>query len=191
MRTLILDGSPKRGDPLLKRTGLALAEEIDRRGWPLTRLELAAMRINPCLGCFHCWVKTPGICVHRDQQPEVLKALAACELLVLLTPVTFGGYSSQLKKALDRAIPILLPFFIRRHGEAHHPLRYERPFKLLAVGTLAEPDADTEAIFARLVGRNGINMNSPAVRARFVYRKSTPRELTRSIAESMNQLEVA
>ncbi|MEI8354280.1 MAG: hypothetical protein WCG22_07230, partial [Lentisphaerota bacterium] len=30
-------------------------------------------KIAPCLGCYHCWVVTPGQCVHHDDMQELLR----------------------------------------------------------------------------------------------------------------------
>ena len=81
---------------------------------------------------FGCWVKTPGQCVQDDPAREVARACARADLVVLFTPVTFGGYSSELKKAIDRSIPNLSPIFIRIRGETHHPCRYASRASLAA-----------------------------------------------------------
>jgi multimeric flavodoxin WrbA len=117
------------------------------------------MDIKPCRGCFSCWIKTPGRCViEADDQEAILRATAASDLIIWLTPITFGGYAPELKKALDRIIPILLPFFTKVHGETHHPLRYPRRRRLLVIGTQKQQDADSENVFRRLVTRNALNM---------------------------------
>jgi multimeric flavodoxin WrbA len=160
VNALFLKGSPPAGrDPLSNRAAAAVMAATKARGWEVRSFALAGMDIGPCRGCFSCWLKTPGRCVIADDQEAVLAAAAGCERFIWLTPVTFGGYSPELKKALDRIIPILLPFFKRVRGETHHPLRYP-PFRrrLLVVGTRREDDAEGEQAFRRLVGRNALNM---------------------------------
>jgi len=44
---------------------------------------------------------------------------------VFFTPVTFGGYSSVLKRALDHIIPTLVPFLVAEGDDTRHPLRYD------------------------------------------------------------------
>ena len=131
-------------------------------GWDAKAFALAGMDIQPCRGCFSCWVKTPGRCVIQDDEEAILAATAASDRVIWLTPITFGGYSPELKKALDRIIPILLPFFSKVRGQTHHPLRYPRPRRLLAIGTLKQEDADSEGVFRHLVGRNALNMGDVA-----------------------------
>ncbi len=160
MKAVFFKGSPPAGrDPLSNRAAAAVSAVLKSRGWETKAFPLAAMDIKACRGCFTCWTRTPGHCVIRDDDQEsILRAWAGAERIILLTPVTFGGYAPELKKALDRVLPILLPFFIRIQGETHHPQRYPLPRRLLAVGTLKQEDAESEGAFRRLVGRNALNM---------------------------------
>jgi multimeric flavodoxin WrbA len=124
MDVLILDGGPRdnRGSPGRELAAM-VAGEARAKGHAVTAFELDGLAIKACRGCFACWVKHPGLCAIKDDQEQVLRAMAAAALQVWITPVTFGGYAPALKKALDRFIPNLLPFIVRREGEVHHPLR--------------------------------------------------------------------
>jgi hypothetical protein len=171
MQATLLDGSPATGkDPFCERVHFLITKELRNRGLDTTPFALATMNIKPCRGCFSCWVKTPGVCIIRDDEEAVLRNLATSELTVWLTPITFGGYSPELKKALDRAIPILLPFFKKVHGEIHHPQRYALTRRLLAIGILPGQDDESEWVFRHLVGRNAINLAATPV-ATAVLRK--------------------
>jgi len=159
MKAVFFKGSPPAGrDPLSNRAAAAVMAKAKALDWEMKAFPLAAMDIQPCRGCFSCWVKTPGRCIIRDDEEQILGATAASDRVIWLTPVTFGGYAPELKKALDRIIPILMPFFSRVRGETHHPLRYPRQRRLLAIGTLKQEDAESEGVFRRLVGRNALNM---------------------------------
>jgi multimeric flavodoxin WrbA len=161
MKAVFLKGSPPAGRDLLSnRAAAALTAVTKARDWEVKAFALAGMEIKPCRGCFSCWVKTPGRCIIQDDEEAILGATAVSERIIWLTPITFGGYSPELKKALDRIIPILLPFFTKVRGETHHPLRYPRQRRLLAIGTLKQEDADSEGVFRRLVGRNALNMGN-------------------------------
>jgi hypothetical protein len=167
MNVVILDGSRDAQDGgILGRLAGALAD----LGHKTEILTLREKQIAPCLGCFGCWVKTPGECVVDDAGRDVARAIARCELLAYFTPVTFGGVSSELKKALDRMIPNISPFFARVSGETHHRTRYARPPRLLALGTLPAPDRAAEAVFKTLVERNALNLRSAHTAAAVVVR---------------------
>ncbi len=161
MNVSILNGGPGDGRGASSRAVAATVAAAARaKGHAVTSIDLDGMIIKPCRGCFACWVKHPGTCAIRDGQEPVLRAMAAADLQVWVTPVTFGGYSPALKKALDRFIPNALPFFVTRQGEAHHPQRYEKRRALLVVGTLPGPDPASEPVFHKLAGRNGLNLDS-------------------------------
>ena len=162
MKAVFLKGSPPAGrDLLCNRASAAVMARMKALDWEVKAFALAGMDIKACRGCFSCWAKTPGRCViANDDQEAILRATAASDLVIWLTPITFGGYSPELKKALDRIIPILLPFFIKVRGETHHPLRYPRRRRLLAIGTQKQEDADSESVFSQLVGRNALNLGN-------------------------------
>lgn len=168
MKALILNGS-KKGDTKLNAVSDFISSTLSSIGYEIDVVVLHDLQIADCTGCFHCWIKTPGVCVIDDNGRNIAMKLIQNDLVVYLTPVIFGGYSSELKKALDRQIPIILPFFMKINGEVHHKPRYERYPAIIAIGVLSSPDEESEKIFETLVDRNAINMHCPAHSAGVVY----------------------
>jgi multimeric flavodoxin WrbA len=192
MKTVILNGAAALGqNPQADLVHGVVAAAVQAKSWPAVNLDLAAMDIKPCRGCFSCWVKTPGLCVIRDDEETIIRAVAACELLIWLTPITFGGFSPELKKALDRIIPILLPFFIKVHGETHHPLRYPARRHLLVIGTQEKEDPDGESIFRRLAGRNATNMAAVSTTILIINGRADDETLTPHMDRQLSKLEVS
>lgn len=168
MNALILDGGRCGATP----TAPALAEVANAlagAGWSVATLVLREQKIAYCLGCFECWTKSPGICRIDDDGRKVTAAMLASDLVVYLTPITFGGYSSHLKKAVDRSIGLVSPFFTRIDGEVHHRPRYDRYPALFGLGVLPEPDRQQEQLFGRLIERNALNLYAPACGSCVVY----------------------
>ena len=158
MKALVLDGG--RECDLL--TSVAVLEMVSALGERTEDVELVPLReraIAMCTGCFGCWTRTPGECVQEDDARDVLCSYVASDLVVYVTPVTFGGYSSLLKTMLDRLIPVLDPRFTVVGGEIHHRLRYRRYPKTVVLGTLPSPDLEAERLFANLAARNGRNLH--------------------------------
>lgn len=184
MRALVLNGA-RAGDDRLTPIEQALDQALAVRGWEVQRVLLRDLTIAYCKGCFDCWVKTPGMCQTHDAARDVTRALVRSDLLVLLSPVTFGGYSSELKKALDRSIGAVMPFFTRIRGEVHHQARYARYPALLAIGIMAERNADEERIFAALIARNALNFHAPAHSVAFVCQDEAPERMRATIAGSV------
>ncbi len=180
MKALVLNGSPP-DDTSIETVDTVLCEVLRGRGWETESILLHTKSIFRCKGCFDCWVKTPGICGINDDGREVTRRMVRSGLLVFLTPIVFGGYSSELKQALDRSIPMVSPFFMTIDGEVHHAPRYARHPILLGVGVLSRRDKEAEGIFTALVGRNAINFHSPSHAARVVLSTSSREDLRESL----------
>jgi multimeric flavodoxin WrbA len=190
MNMVILNGGPADGSGALHRRIREIAEEEGRsRGFAITAFDLAGLDVKPCRGCFACWLKHPGTCAIKDEQERVLKAMSSADIEVWITPLTFGGYSSVLKKSLDRLIPNILPFFIKVRGEVHHPPRYERRSRLVALGTVPSPDADAAAIFRGLVERNAINFHSIEARVEVLPETMEDAELATAVRAQFENME--
>lgn len=161
MHTVILYGGANTDTELAAIHDL-LTDTLAAGGATVESLRVADMKIHPCVGCFGCWLKTPGECLIDDDGRTVARALVQCDLRVFLTPVSFGGYGGVLKTAVDRVVPTISPLFVKVNGEMHHRLRYPNPPSLLAVGWQRQPNPAGADIFAQLVQRNAINMHAPA-----------------------------
>ncbi|MEZ4770673.1 MAG: NAD(P)H-dependent oxidoreductase [Caldilineales bacterium] len=159
MNATILNGGHV-GDRFTDHVQNLLVAELSNSG-DVAAWTLRDEKIAYCLGCFDCWTRTPGLCRIDDAGRDVAASIIASDLVIFLTPVTFGGYSSQIKKAVDRSICLISPFFTRIGGEVHHQPRYDRYPAMLAIGILPERSPDQEAIFTRLVERHAINLHAP------------------------------
>jgi multimeric flavodoxin WrbA len=166
MKVTLLDGACA-DDGAAAHVRAALDTHALRQGWQLTRFFLTELDIAPCAGDFKCWVERPGMCAIGGVNHDVARAMADADLAVWLTPVTFGGYSYHLKKALDHLIQNISPLFTVVGGEVHHKARYASYPRLCAIGTERVRDEDGERVFVKLVERNAINMRAPSCRAMF------------------------
>ncbi len=86
---------------------------------------IAEMDISYCCGCFSCWVKNPGVCIYKDDMPDVLESIVKSDLLLVVSPIDAGFITSEAKKTLDRILPLVLPFIKEYGGESHHIPRYD------------------------------------------------------------------
>jgi len=190
MKAMILNGMLANDGAQVRPVQAALEIELQNQGWEVQTFVLHQMEIAPCAGCFGCWLKTPGQCVLPQSGEEIARAVIQNDLLVLLTPVTFGGYSSELKKALDHCICNVLPYFTQVKGETHHKHRYQHYQRLLGVGVLAQDDAASERIFASLVERNAINFWAPVHAAGVISGTPSAEQLQVQVQNLLSQVEV-
>jgi len=164
MNAVVLDGSRRAGDATAV-VGDLLVERLEAGGVAVRRTVARDLEVAPCRGCFRCWVGTPGVCALDDDARDVTRDIAASDLVVLLSPVTFGGYSPELKRLLDRSIGVLLLFFKTIDGETHHRFRYPAATDLLVVGVQAQTDERAATLFRSLAARNGVNLHAPTFAA--------------------------
>jgi hypothetical protein len=164
MRALILNGEEMNGISL-NNISKSIKEELENNNFEVEEILLKEKEIADCLGCFKCWVKTPGICIIDDYGREAAAQLINSELTIFLTPLVFGSYSFQLKKALDRMIPLISPYFKKVKGEIHHKKRYSKYPSIMGIGIVSKENNKQSQIFKELVERNSINFHSPHFKA--------------------------
>lgn len=88
--------------------------------------------IHPCIGCFGCWVKTPGKCVIHDGYEDTGIQMSKCTELIFVSRCCYGSLSPFVKTVQDRAISYIHPDFVLRKGEMHHKRRYHNVIALSA-----------------------------------------------------------
>jgi hypothetical protein len=189
MKAVILNGA-RPTDAISAQVNALLLQELARIGWDVQPFTLRDAKIAYCQGDFECWVKTPGICKADDDSREIARAVINGDVAIFLTPITFGGYSSELKRALDKMICLISPFFKTINGEVHHHKRYDRYPRLLALGTQPQPDAESEEIFATLVNRNAINMHSPTHTASVITAADNEAKIRLEIRAALSRIGV-
>jgi len=179
------------GERELALAGAAAKGLLAAAGWTVEDAVLRDLDIAGCHGCFGCWVRTPGECVIDDPGRDIARMAAGSDLAIWLTPVTFGGYSSHLKRAVDRMIPNLLPFFTTVEGVTRHTLRYDKAQRLMAVGLLREPDEAAERLFRALVEHNAANFHSPGRGAALVRAGADESEVAAVVRDGLSAAGVA
>jgi multimeric flavodoxin WrbA len=188
MKALILNGSA-RDDNTLVPVEKVITEKLRSAGWDVTSMLLKEQKIAGCRGCFGCWLKTPGVCVIADDGRRIAREIIQSDLLVLLSPVTFGGYSSELKKAMDRMIPDIMPYFRVIRGEMHHVPRYAKYPDLVTVGTMPSDDLEAAETFVRLGERNAINFYCHNCASGIVMAGDSPGQVDSKVAGLLKKAE--
>lgn len=122
--------------------------------------------IAPCIGCFGCWVQTPGRCVIHDGWETLGETLGKSEELILISACCWGSVSPFVKTAQDRILSFFLPDFEIRRGEMHHKLRYKGTRSLTAVfyGSVTEHERETAE---KLMRANAVNYSASLAAVHF------------------------
>lgn len=123
--------------------------------------------INHCVGCFGCWVKTPGKCLINDRAQRLPSMIASCDEIVLISENLYGGFSSKVKRCLDRSIGYILPFFRIVNDEMHHSLRHYNAPTIKAHFYGNNISEEEKELAINLVEANGINLGASSTEVYF------------------------
>jgi ribosomal protein S18 acetylase RimI-like enzyme len=132
-----------------------------------TALFPALPEAKACRGCFGCWTLTPGACVLRDRLQGFAGLIARRAELTVVSRLVWGGFSPPVKRALDRSISFILPFFAVRDGVMRHISRSRAPLRLTAVFYGAGSDAESMALAEKVLAANAANLGAASHAARF------------------------
>lgn len=83
----------------------------------LDLISLEDKHILPCTGCSSCGGATYRQCVLKDEMQQIYPRLARSGPQVIITPITFGGYSSIAKTVQERFSPLGDPRYYIEGGE--------------------------------------------------------------------------
>ena len=143
MNILVINGSP-RGDA---SNSIKLTHAfIEGAGWTYVNvMNISKMNVKPCLGCYACWNKTPGICVQNDDMGEFLSTLIASHIIIWSFPLYYYGIPGSLKNLVDRQLPLNLPLAAKdNEPDGGHPqlqyLAHQRHIVISTGGFLAAGD---------------------------------------------------
>ena len=174
MKVIALNSSPRSSGQSKTAMMLeALTDGMKQAGADVEVVELRKKKINPCSGCYTCWTKTPGVCIHQDDMSKELYAkYINADIAVLATPLYHFTVNGVMKIFIERTLPSIQPFIYYQDGKSHHPLRDRHPaLVLLSVAGFPE-----QRVFDQL--RQWFN---------FVYGPGLIGEIYRSGAESLAQ----
>jgi ferredoxin-NADP reductase len=156
MRAVILNGADQSKD-----ASDVIATDLEARyvaeGAEVRHFILRDQVVGHCQGDFDCWIRTPGRCRIKDEGQQIERAVHDADLVAMTTPIVFGGYGPHLKKATDRLIPLILPFFVRTADLTHHAHRYER---LPAIAGIGIGDPQEAELFAAFVESQALNLGA-------------------------------
>ena len=180
MKITIINGSPEPGS--LDRYLQELIAKLESGGHSVTQIDLRQQSLGYCVGCFGCWVKTPGRCVTEDASIAMDQAIINADFMLWAAPLKMGFPSALLKQALDKHIPLIHPYMEVVHGEAHHRRRYPHSPR---IGLLVEKEPGTDRrdlqIVTDILTRTTLNFRS---RLEFsLTTETTPSEIAQRITD--------
>jgi multimeric flavodoxin WrbA len=118
--------------------------------------------VKGCLGCFTCWTKTPGQCVHHDDMDWIIPEYGESDIIVLATPIYNGTTTHYLQLLMERFLPTALPWQVPDSETTRHPSRYQiKPKKMVLIATAGFPDHQAFNIVKQLYP-NSLHITLPS-----------------------------
>ena len=147
-------GGQSKTELILNRLIKGMKEE----GAEVEVVNIFKKKIHYCIGCFTCWTKTPGECVHRDDMTkELFPKYMASDLCIMATPLFHYTLNANLKAFIERTLPFSQPFFELKNGVTRHPLR-QAPPPVVALSVAGFPEYSVfdqlSAYMKHLYGKN-------------------------------------
>jgi hypothetical protein len=129
MKILTVNSSPRTGAGSSTELLLGhLVRGMREAGAEVCTANLREKTMRPCLGCFTCWVRTPGRCIQMDDMTnELLPELLGSDLVVYATPLYSRTMNALMSIFRERMLPLSQPFVEKRNGKRAFLLRHKLP----------------------------------------------------------------
>ena len=119
-------------------------------------IEAAGLNISHCIGCNHCWLKTPGECTIKDDYEMILKEIIHADQMWVISDTALGFIDHKGKNIYDRIMPILTMYLKFKGGQMRHVMRYDQRTDL---GLIFRGDPDRQFL-DRWIRRAALNVDS-------------------------------
>ncbi len=141
MKVLALNSSPRgEGQSKTEMILTPLVEGMREAGAQVEVVNLRQKKVKNCIGCYTCWTKTPGVCIHKDDMTlELFPKWLEADVAVYATPLYHFTMTASMKAFVERTLPVLEPFFVQVKDKTTHPLRHKVP-KVVVMSVAGFPE---------------------------------------------------
>ncbi len=140
MKVLLIYGSPRHKKSASYHLGENFAKGMERAGAEVDEIMLCKQKINHCIGCFTCWTKTPGKCIHNDDMADNLPKIEQADLIVYAVPLYIYTIPGLVKDFMDRSLPLFEPYLIEEKGFSSHPKRVPKTQNIFLISVAGFPE---------------------------------------------------
>ena len=126
MKVLILNGNPDTKNKVFDHYLNLLVGELSQDKNEVLQINIRDKKVQHCMGCWDCWVKTPGKCRIEDDSIAIRENYINADMVIFASPLIMGFISAIMKKVMDKLIPLLHPYIEIVRKESHHSKRYDK-----------------------------------------------------------------
>ena len=99
MKIVVLTGSPRKNSNTGYMADRFIAGATEA-GHEVFKFDCARSDVSGCIGCNHCNMNGP--CIYDDDFSKLRPKLIEADLVAFVSPMYYFGFSSQLKRVIDR-----------------------------------------------------------------------------------------
>ncbi|MDL2294085.1 flavodoxin family protein [Ruminococcaceae bacterium OttesenSCG-928-D13] len=104
-KVLVINSSP-RAKGNTDALAAALARGAESAGNSARQVNLRALDIRPCIGCYQCTMKKGDPCVQKDGMGEIYAAIDWANVVVFASPLYWWQFNAQMKAVIDRLFAV-------------------------------------------------------------------------------------
>ncbi len=172
MKILVINGSPKGAHSNSEILTSHFLKGAISAGAKVSMLYTSKLTIQDCTGCYGCWKNTPGVCVIEDDMSHVIKALEEADAVIFATPLYHYGMTAQLKKLIERTLPMVYPYIVKQGEKYGHPVRQDSKKKYGIISNCGFPER--------------INFEAMRMQFKTLYKESLKVEIYCTAGEFLN-----
>lgn len=141
MKVLAINGSPRGENGNTEIILKPFLKGCQEAGADIETIYLTEKNIKHCNGCFSCWHKTPGKCVHKDDMEDLLVKVSDADIMVYATPLYYFTVTGIMKDFMDRMLPLSNKEIVKVGEKYGHPRRFKRetPAKSVLISNCGFP----------------------------------------------------
>ena len=115
MKVLAVNSSARTGSESKTEIMLnALVDGMREAGAEVEIVNLKDKKVRVCVGCYTCWTKTPGKCIHQDDMSkELFPKWIESDLCIYATPLFHHTVNATMKTFIERTLPMVEPYLIK------------------------------------------------------------------------------
>ena len=143
MKVLALNGSPRMKASSTYHILAPFLEGMEAAGAVTEVIHIRRLHLKPCIGCYTCWVRTPGVCIYKDGMTDALEKFNHADMVIFGTPLYHFTMSGIMKDFIDRLLPRVEPWLIPHPqvaGVTGHPERVHKPDKIFLLSPCGFPE---------------------------------------------------
>ncbi len=147
-KIIVLNGSPKKNaSSTMQVTNAFVKGLINQCQATVEVVNVADLKMKPCLGCLSCWGRTEGNCIIKDDDLHIIKEkIEEADIVIESYPLYFFGMPGIMKLFTDRMLGMMCTYegqVAPLDGQSFHGIRKPKENqRFILISSCAYTEAD-------------------------------------------------